>query len=93
MMRFSASTSGRADGVTRRGDVQHVEKHDEDAVVRIGRQRSISLSVVRIAPLGFGEHRFDAHELDVLDGLRLAVLEDLEVRGLQALDDLPSRCG
>src|SRR6185503_5313888 len=34
-----------------------------------------------------GQHGLDAHELEILDSLRLAVLENLEVFGLQPLDD------
>ena len=46
------------------------------------------LEVVRIAPRGLRRAGLDADELDRLDGLRLAVLEDLEVRRFQAFDDL-----
>jgi hypothetical protein len=67
--------------------VQLVEEHDEDAVVRIRRQRQHFADRVRIPPRGLGQTGLDAHELEILDRLRLAVLENLEVPGRQSLDD------
>ena len=67
--------------------VQLIEKDDEDAVVRIGGLPQHLADRTRIAALGLRQARLDAHELDVLDGLRLAVFEDLKVLGLQPFDD------
>jgi hypothetical protein len=58
------------------------------AVVRVPGELQHLLEVVGIAPRRLRGAGFDAHELDRLHRLRLAVLEDFEVRRLQALDDL-----
>ena len=43
----------------------------------------------RIAPLGRRREGVELEEVEALDRLRLAVLENLEVFGFQPLDDLP----
>ena len=87
-MRLSASTSGRRMSCDPfDGHVQRVEIDDEHAVVRIGGLIERLPLRVRIAPLALRQARFDAHELEVLDLLRLAVFEDLEVVGRQSFDD------
>jgi hypothetical protein len=89
MMRSSASTIGRrvaCEAVDR--DVELIEEHDEHAVVRVPGELEHFPEVVGIAPRGLRRAGLDSDELNRLDGLRLAVLEDLEVRRFQALDDL-----
>ena len=81
---------GRPDGVrSLDAHVQRVQVHDEDAVVRVGGLLERFALVVRIDPFALRQARLDADELEVLDLLRLAVLEDLEVGRRQPFDGAP----
>ena len=69
------------------GRVKRVQQDDEDAAVRIGGRRERLPLCVGIAAHDIRWIRLDPNELDRLDGLWNAVLEDLEIVPRQALHD------
>ena len=66
----------------------HVHEDDEHAVARI--RRHVEAGALRhgIAPFGVRRERVELEEVERIDLLRLAVLEDLEVLRREPLDDL-----
>ena len=58
------------------------------AVTRIGGEVEPGLLRYGIAPLGLGGQSIEADKIEAVDGLRLAIFEDLEVLRLQAFDNL-----
>ena len=64
-----------------------VEVDHEHSIAWILRELVPFLLRVRIAAKRVGRIRFDADELEAVNGLRLAVLEDLKVCRRQSFDD------
>ncbi len=70
------------------GAEQHVDEDDEHAITRV--RRLVEPGALRrgIGALDIGGEGLELDEVEALDLLRLAVLEDLEVVCLEPLDDL-----